>query len=120
MKLLAALNPTLYRAYPRQDGAEILAWQLRGLGMTDFERELRFHEKRRWRLDIAFKAKRLAIEVEGFAAGGAAGRHTRIGGYYADIEKYNELTLAGWRLLRVTSKHVKSGQALAWIERALA
>lgn len=87
--------------------------------MGGFEREVRFHAERRWRLDIAFNAKRVAIEVEGFGVAGTAGRHTRIGGYYADLEKYNELALAGWRLLRVTSKHVKSGQALQWIERAL-
>ena len=34
-------------------------------------------------------------------------------------EKYAELAIAGWRLIRVTGKQVKNGQALQWIERAL-
>jgi hypothetical protein len=40
--------------------------------------------KRLWRLDVAFPVERLAIEVEGFAAGGQAGRHQRVVGFTAD------------------------------------
>ena len=43
----------------------------------------------------------------------------RGGGYTDDCEKYSLLALEGWRVLRVTAKHIKSGQALAWLERAL-
>ena len=59
----------------------------------------------------------MAVEVEGLGAGGTAGRHQRIGGFMGDLEKYAEAWAAGWRVLRVSTKHVKSGEALAWIEK---
>jgi very-short-patch-repair endonuclease len=106
---------------PKPDGADALVWQLNATGLGGFfEREYRFHVERMWRLDIAFTSRRLGVEVEGFAAGGAPGRHQRAAGFNADAEKYAELAIAGWRLIRVTSKHIKSGIALQWIERALA
>jgi hypothetical protein len=36
------------------------------------------------------------------------------------MEKYNEASLAGWRIVRVTPKDVKTGAALKWVERILA
>ena len=36
-----------------------------------------------------------------------------------DIEKYNEATLRGWRVLRVTGDMIRRGEALILIERAL-
>ena len=95
--------------------AQICLVKLPGLWL----REHAFHHERRWRVDIANTTAKLAVEVEGFALGAQPGRHQRIAGFMADIEKYNELTILGWRLIRCTSKHVKNGQALTWIERAL-
>lgn len=102
------------------DLAEILAAQLRAVGLGHFQREQKFHPARKWRIDIAFTADLLAIECDGFAAGGKAGRHQRAGGIRQDNEKYAELAIAGWRLIRVERTQIKSGQALKWIERALA
>jgi very-short-patch-repair endonuclease len=73
---------------------------------------------RKWAIDFAFIPARLAIEVEGGYAIG--GRHTNVGGWLKDVEKYNCLTCLGWRLIRVTPRDVKSGAALTWIRRALA
>jgi very-short-patch-repair endonuclease len=101
------------------DHAETLHFQITAIGLTGWVREYKFHPTRKWRLDLAHAGHRLAVEVEGFAAHGAAGRHQRVAGFTADCEKYAELAIAGWRLIRVTSKHVKDGQALQWIERAL-
>lgn len=100
------------------DGAHLLAYQLDVVGLKCV-REFRFHDTRKWRLDVAFPDRMLGIEVEGFAAGGKAGRHQRIGGFTGDCEKYAELAIMGWRLIRCTTKQVKSGIALQWIERAL-
>ena len=72
---------------------------------------------RRWRIDWAFLEERLAVEVEGGYAGG--GRHTRVSGFLADMEKYNVLACLGWRLIRVTPRDVRSGAAVTWIQRAL-
>lgn len=72
---------------------------------------------RRWRFDFAWPAHMLAVEVDGGTYSG--GRHTRGAGYERDCEKANEAVLRGWRVLRVTTQQVDSGEALAWIERAL-
>ena len=79
--------------------------------------ELRFAPPRRWRFDYAWTAQKLACEVEGGVW--RQGRHTRGAGYTRDLEKYNEATLRGWRLLRVTPTQVASGAALTLIARAL-
>ena len=79
--------------------------------------EHRFHPKRRWRFDLAWPEHMLAVEVEGGVW--TSGRHSRGTGYIADCEKYNEATLAGWRVLRVTGEHIDNGAAVDWIRRAL-
>jgi len=105
---------------PQTDGAEILFWQLEALqAHTGWQREYRFHNKRLWRLDLCNPEKRLAVEVEGLGHYGTKSRHQRADGFAADCEKYAELAIAGYRLIRVTSRQIKSGRALAWIERAL-
>jgi len=81
------------------------------------EREYRFHPKRFWRMDFAWPAAMLAVEVDGGVW--AQGRHSRGAGYIADCEKLNEATLLGWRVLRVTGQHIDDGSAIDWIRRAL-
>ena len=65
------------------------------------EREYRFHPTRKWRADFANVESRTLIEVEGgiYIAGG--GRHNRAAGFLADLEKYLEAALAGWRVVRL-------------------
>jgi very-short-patch-repair endonuclease len=81
------------------------------------EREVRFHPQRRWRFDLAYRDRKLAIEIEG--AVWVQGRHTRGSGYVADLEKYSEAAILGWRILRCTPQQVASGAALALVQRAL-
>ena len=99
------------------DKADRLADLLDREGVTGYVREHRFHETRKWRLDFAWPAQRLAVEVEGGVWIG--GRHNRGTGFMADCEKYNELACLGWRLVRVTPGHFKTGQAVEWVTRAL-
>ena len=73
---------------------------------------------RKWAIDWAFPFHQLALEVEGGYAVG--GRHTSVSGFLKDQEKYNALALLGWRLLRVTPRDVKSGAALALVQRVFA
>jgi hypothetical protein len=56
----------------------------------------------------------LIVEVEG--ATWINGRHNRGSGFDADCEKYAEAMMLGYRVLRVTGTHIKSGQAIQWIE----
>ena len=97
-------------------GAE-LAWQLEVANLVGWEREYRFHPVRRWRCDFAWPGRRLAVEIEG--AVWTQGRHTRGSGFGRDMEKYNHLACAGWRLIRVTPDDVRGGMALVWIQAAL-
>jgi len=92
----------------------ILGWA--GLPAPDLEHP--FAKPRRWRFDLAWPAHKLAVEVEGGTWAG--GRHSRGSGYELDVEKYNEATLLGWRVLRVTTHMVTDGRALAIIQRAFA
>lgn len=63
-------------------------------------KEYRFHPQRRWRLDYAIPAYKIALEVEGGVW--TQGRHTRPKGFLADMEKYNTAAVMGWTVLRVT------------------
>jgi len=75
------------------------------------EREFRFHDKRRWRADFAHLPSRTLIEVEGGIY--VHGRHNRAAGFAADLEKYLEAALAGWRVIRLGPREL----TLAHIER---
>lgn len=93
-----------------------LIFQIKACGLPLPTREYAFAKPRRWRFDCAYILEKIAVEVEG--AVWTEGRHTRGSGFVADIEKYNEATLRGWRLLRVTTDQVTSGVALNLVDRA--
>lgn len=63
--------------------------------------EYKFDEKRRFRFDIALPELKIAIEYEGIFA--EKSRHTSLGGYSTDCEKYNLAAINGWRMLRYTA-----------------
>jgi len=92
-----------------------LAAIIRCLDIPEPVREYRFHPARRWRLDYAWPDFRLAVEIEGGVW--INGRHTRGRGFLGDLEKYNELAMAGWSLLRFTPGQVKDGTAIQTIHR---
>jgi hypothetical protein len=100
---------------------EILAAQMRVVGLPEPVREYVFAPPRRWRFDFAWPdlpiTDRWAVEVEGGTW--VNGRHGRGAGFQNDCEKYNRAALLGWRVLRVTPAQIRSGAALAWIERAV-
>lgn len=72
--------------------------------------EYMFHPTRRWRFDYCWPKERLAVEVEGGAF--VRGRHTRGKGFVQDMEKYNEATLLGYRILRYTPKGLLTRHAV--------
>lgn len=93
---------------------------LRQLKMAKVETptcEHRFAPPRRWRFDLCWPDKMLAVEVDGGIW--IRGRHNRGAGMIGDMDKLNEAALRGWRVLRVSGKHIDSGEALALIENAL-
>ena len=95
---------------------ENFLWYLKqeGLPLPD-ERELKFHPTRKWRVDFVYSVNMLAIEIEG--GEWINGRHNRQ--LAKDAEKYNELTLAGYKLLRFTGSMLSNGLAMAQLRRML-
>lgn len=106
--------------------------QLRGL--PDYEREYRFaaHHvglgpgiKARlreeglsdWRFDFAWPEVMFAVEVEG--GGWVGGRHTRGGGFAADMQKYHAAAVLGWFVYRCDAALIERGQAANFIKRQL-
>ena len=101
----------------KSDLEEALAFQIKAVGIPQPEREYRFAPPRRWRFDMAWLDKMVAVECEGGVW--TRGRHTRGAGFIADCEKYNAAALQGWKVLRFTSEHIHRGDALTMIEQAL-
>lgn len=66
-----------------------------------------------WILDMAYPDRKIAIEFDGFDYHGR--RHR----FDSDAARYDELVLAGWTVLRVTSRHGRD-RVVAWVARALA
>lgn len=99
----------------------------RALCLPTPERQYRFHTHRKWAFDFAWPEHRLAVEIDGGVYGvrykdgtKQPGRHTTGAGFTNDCEKLNEATLLGWRVLRFTRDHLKSGYAVSVTVRALA
>lgn len=102
---------------------------LRREGLPLPETEVRFHETRRWRFDFAWwravpgtcdptrYVPFVALEVEGGAY--SRGRHTRGKGFIADMAKYNEAAVRGWKVIRVTPQQLSTLETVALIKRAL-
>jgi hypothetical protein len=89
---------------PKKKGKNSLinAKVLKALILEDFKMdcilEYKFHDTRKWRIDIFIPNLKVAIELEGGVY--TYGRHTRPKGFLADIEKYNKISILGLKLLR--------------------
>lgn len=103
------------QAKARREALEsTMALQLRAVGLEPV-REYHFHEVRKWRFDLVLPDHHIAIECEGGTFTG--GRHTRGTGFSEDCRKYAEAVILGWKVIRVTADHIKSGEALQWVQR---
>ena len=68
-----------------------------------FVRQFKPFEKRKYKCDFYLPEYNTIIEIEG--GQWSNGRHTRGKGFQLDIEKYNKLTLAGYKVYRLTTSH---------------
>lgn len=110
-------NPKIVMAYFRE------------CGLIAPELEYQFHPERKWRFDFAWPnwgmsdgvrtgpLGGVALEVEGgIWTGGAHGRGS---GVVRDIEKYNEATVLGWRVLRCQPKDLCTNATVEMIRKCL-
>lgn len=80
--------------------------------------EHRFHLGRKWRFDIAWPDRFLAIEVQGGIW--TRGRHTRGAAMLKEWEKLNTAASLGWRILYVQPTDLFKLETLSTIKLALA
>lgn len=107
---------TKKRLQKEKTGTRELLEQLRIAGlpaprsMFHEKGQLRFHQTRRWKFDLAWEDVKVAVELQGF------GSHTSVTGLTGDSEKACEAAVLGWTVLPVLYKQVRDGRALKWIE----
>jgi very-short-patch-repair endonuclease len=94
-----------------------LLTRVRQTGLPEPVTEYRFIALRRWRFDLAWPDRRIAVEVDGGTWIG--GRHVSGAGYDADCHKINAATEAGWRVFRYSTGMVLADEAIIQIERVL-
>lgn len=83
------------------------------------EREVLFHPTRKWRMDLAWPDLKVAVEYQGGIFSRQAS-HSSAANIMRDQEKANEAQLHGWLLIYANAKTVSTGQAVDWVNRALA
>ena len=69
------------------------------------QRQIHFHDKRRWRFDFAFVEDKLAIEIQGGTW--IKGGHNTGYGVTADYEKLRAAQRLGWRVLPYSTEDCK-------------
>lgn len=85
----------------------LFLWDYYGIPLP--QTEFMFHDKRQWRIDFAwYKVNGIMIKVAVEIEGGvwSKGRHIRPKGFIEDMEKYNEIALQEWILLRFTPRKI--------------
>lgn len=90
---------------------------LQDRGLPCPEPEHMFHDSRKWRIDYAWPDDKVALEVEGGVW--TRGGHTRGSGFMKDVEKYNEVALHGFVLIRTVPDDLFKEHTLDLIERAI-
>ena len=96
---------------------ELFAFQATAAGLPAFEREVCAIPGRKFRFDFAWPAYKLLVEVNGGTF--TRGAHSTGVGIERDMEKLDLATLAGWRVLQVSAKMVRSGVAVEMVRQAL-
>lgn len=103
--------------------ANVLLDQIRLAKLPEPQLEYQFHANRQWRFDFCWKQHLVACEVEGGiwmkTKTGYSKGHAHPERFEQDCEKYNEASLYGWTVIRVTPTMIRDGRALDWLERAL-
>ena len=93
------------RPMPRDLPSDLINWlDLLTEGIPPPAKEWRFHPIRRWRLDLAWPALLIGIEMHGGTWAG--GRHVRGYGFRKDREKMTTAAVMGWTILEFTADQI--------------
>lgn len=104
---------------PRDDYKALLLTHLAAVEIV-VEAEFFFAlPERQYRSDWHVIGTNVLIDYEGGLFSKGKRGHSSVGGILRDIEKTNCAQLHGFILIRVAPNHVKSGQALLWVEKAI-
>lgn len=108
----------ILRAHGVESQLELLLLnRLERAGLPLGEAQVRIVPGRKFTFDRVWAAERVACDVQGaiYVRGG----HSTGVGIERDCEKFSLAASHGWRVIPVTEKQIKSGQAVAWIAAAL-
>ena len=95
----------------------IFAQVCKSHGLPEPVAEYRFHSVRKWRMDWAFPAFKVALEIDGGVwTGGAHGRGT---GIVRDQEKHNYAACMGWITIRCVPKDMLKSETFAFLKAAM-
>jgi Protein of unknown function (DUF559) len=75
--------------------------------------------ERKYRADFAFVEHKVIVEVEGGVWRKGGGAHSHPLNILRDMERTNEATIRGWRLLRFVPEKLLSEETLATVKKAL-
>lgn len=78
--------------------------------------ECPFHPIRKWRFDLAWPLKQLAVEVQGGIFSG--GRHVRGSDMLLEYDKLNTAASLGWRVMFVTPSGLCKSDFMKLLARA--
>jgi len=96
---------------------QIVSVYYRDMGLPPPVFEYRFHDTRKWRLDISWPEYLIALEVQGGIF--IQGRHSRGAAMLKEWEKLNELACMGWRVMYCQPKDVCSEAMTEKLREAL-
>lgn len=113
----AALSAKRARSSEAPDIEGALVVDLMQARLGGFERNYRFDPKRKFELDFAWVAERVAVEVQGGLH--SRGAHVRPVGYTRDAQKARRAQLMGWIVLSCTAGCVRDKSIIVDVETAL-
>lgn len=79
------------------EAAFVYYWRILAPEFTDFLFDQEFYPTRNWRVDFLDIIDKIAVEIEGRG-------HQEENRFYSDIEKYNQLALMGYTLIRIPAE----------------
>jgi len=76
--------------------------------------------ERQYRADFAFLEARIIVEVDGGVWRQGGGAHSHPTNILRDMERTNEASIRGWRLMRFTPEELNKAQTFLMIKQAIA